>query len=159
MASAARGGSGEAGRRERARSLRDTGRVTLDRVFVYGTLKRGLANHHLVAPFVVEAIAPAALPGFTLFDSGPREPTGQGLPRGPFPGARPAPGARVVGELLVVREPRAALRVLDVLEEHPTFYRRRRRLVDVGGRRVRAWLYELVEDQGWAWTPCGERWP
>jgi hypothetical protein len=58
----------------------------------------------------------------------------------------------------LIREPRAALAVLDRLEEHPTWYRRRRSLVLEGERRVRAWWYELVRiDDGW--RPHGARWP
>jgi gamma-glutamylcyclotransferase (GGCT)/AIG2-like uncharacterized protein YtfP len=119
--------------------------VQVDRVFVYGTLKRGEQNHGLIAPYLIEA-APASLLDHTL------------LACDWCPGARPAPGERIEGEVMLIREPRAALAVLDRLEEHPTWYRRRRSLVLEGERRVRAWWYELVRiDDGW--RPHGARWP
>lgn len=116
-----------------------------DRVFVYGTLKVGERNHHLVADLVRAAHA-AVLHDHSLWDCGS------------FPGARPVADARVEGQVLVVERPREALRRLDELEEHPTFYRRRRALVQVGERRLRAWFYELVQLDA-AWRPCGVSWP
>lgn len=116
-----------------------------DRVFVYGTLKVGQANHPLVADLVVGA-RPAVLDDHTLFDSGP------------YPGARRAPDSHVEGELLVIRAPREALARLDELEAHPTLFRRRRVLVRAGDERLRAWFYELVRLDA-SWRPCGAAWP
>ena len=115
-----------------------------DRVFVYGTLKVGQRNHHLVADLVV-AVHLAVLDDHSLWDCGSH------------PAARPAPGSRVDGEVLVLREPREALRRLDELEEHPDVYRRRRARVRVGDTSARAWFYELVQLDA-SWTPCGGSW-
>lgn len=114
-------------------------------MFVYGTLKRGHQNHHLLAPYLVE-VEEATLLDHTL------------LACDWCPGAIPAPGERVHGEVVLVRDIRAALVALDALEEHPTWYRRRRSLVLAGERALRAWHYEL-ERYDATWRPCGARWP
>lgn len=80
-------------------------------VFVYGTLKRGLSNHHYLrrARFVGEATTPA---GFLLFDLGA------------YPGAwMPGPLA-LHGEVYEVDS--LTLAALDHLEEVPRMYRRER---------------------------------
>jgi gamma-glutamylaminecyclotransferase len=79
------------------------------RVFVYGTLRRGEANHQLLASaaFVREARTPAA---YTLyaFDGHP----GMGI----------GGTDHVMGELFDVDD--ATLAQLDVLEDHPRWYQR-----------------------------------
>jgi diketogulonate reductase-like aldo/keto reductase/gamma-glutamylcyclotransferase (GGCT)/AIG2-like uncharacterized protein YtfP len=113
------------------------------RIFVYGTLRRGGSNHGVVAD-LLRAIRPAVVHGFTLFD-GPS-----------FPGARPADGKRVEGELLVLAPGDVALRRLDALEG--VLYER----ISVEARgesgTATAWMYVLAEHPGEGWVPCGERW-
>ena len=69
--------------------------------FVYGTLKRGQANHHLIAA-AVRAITPATVAG-RLYDLGP------------FPALGPGDD-RVRGELLLV-EPTLLPETLAILDE------------------------------------------
>ena len=92
-------------------------------VLVYGSLKRGLANHHWLrgARFLGEA----AMAGLALFDLGP------------FPMAVPSgDGALLHGELYAV-DP-GQLAQLDVLEGTPRLYERRRHPLLAGGD---AWVY------------------
>jgi len=79
------------------------------RVFVYGTLRRGEANHHLLETrdFVGMAQSEAC---FTLVDLGA------------FPAMVPGGGTAVVGEVYEVGP--VTLAALDRLEGHPRFYQR-----------------------------------
>jgi gamma-glutamylaminecyclotransferase len=81
----------------------------LHRVFVYGSLRRGLHNHRLLsgARFDGEAITS---PGFRLYDLGS------------FPGMVAEGSERVRGEAFCVDT--ATLEALDRFESHPRFYRR-----------------------------------
>lgn len=90
-------------------------------LFVYGTLKRGHANHHQLggAAFVGEA----AMPGVDLHDLGP------------FPMAVAGEGT-AIGELY--RVDAGQLVLLDRFEGVPRLYRRERRVLD-DGRPV--WVY------------------
>jgi gamma-glutamylcyclotransferase (GGCT)/AIG2-like uncharacterized protein YtfP len=103
-------------------------------VFVYGTLRRGFANHDRFCFDVLEVV-PAWATG-RLYD----------LPYG-FPAMVPARDGRAVGELLTFPDPVAALRRLDQLEgfrpDGPRHYDRivvEARPLD-GGEPVRAWCY------------------
>lgn len=103
-------------------------------VFVYGTLRRGFANHDRFC-FDVLDVVPAWTHG-RLY----------ALPYG-FPAMVAAADGRVVGEILVFPDPAAALRRLDHLEgfrpEGPCHYDRI--VVEAcpldGGASVRAWCY------------------
>ncbi|MCP9850793.1 gamma-glutamylcyclotransferase [Cyanobium sp. Morenito 9A2] len=115
----------------------------MDRVFVYGTLKRGQGNHHWLrgAPF----LGRGRLIGARLHDLGP------------YPMAVAGDGL-IHGELFAVDE--WGLRHLDVLEDAPVLYQRQRlRLVDGS----LAWTYlgdgsqvegqPLVPFADWGSTP------
>ena len=110
---------------------------TNDLVFVYGSLKRGRANHHELqgAEFVATT---RTAPGFALR-----------LVAG-YPAL--VPGARaIVGELY--RVPRAALPALDEFEG-PAYVRQEIELV--GGRRAQAYLSRVPH----AGTPYpSDEWP
>jgi gamma-glutamylaminecyclotransferase len=109
-----------------------------DLVFVYGTLKRGCGNHYTLqradGMFVNRAVTAERYP--LVVD---------GLPylldvRGS--------GHRVHGELYRV-EDAVGWRILDHLEGHPRFYRRRVLTCEViGGDPVEAWTYFLQGDYG-----------
>lgn len=77
-------------------------------VFVYGTLKKGEGNHHLLAGRSV-LICENVIKG-ELFDLGP------------FPAMKEGDG-KVHGEVYAVGP--ETLKDLDVLEGHPTFYERK----------------------------------
>jgi gamma-glutamylcyclotransferase (GGCT)/AIG2-like uncharacterized protein YtfP len=100
-----------------------TGRT---RLFVYGSLMRGEANaHHLGA---ARYLGPACTkPIYTLLDLGP------------FPALLEGGASAVRGEIYELDA--AALRAIDVFEEHPHVYRRA--LVHLAGG-VRAQAYFLV---------------
>jgi gamma-glutamylcyclotransferase (GGCT)/AIG2-like uncharacterized protein YtfP len=92
-----------------------------DLLFVYGTLRRGFANHHQLggAAFVAEA----EIAGVDLHDLGP------------FPMGIPGEG-RIHGELYRVDADQLAH--LDRFEGVPRLYRRERRPLDAGRQ---AWIY------------------
>lgn len=81
----------------------------MTRVFVYGTLLAGEANHGLLerARFVGEARTPA---GYALHDLGA------------YPAMIAGGGDAVAGEVYEVDA--ATLAALDELEDHPAYYRR-----------------------------------
>jgi gamma-glutamylaminecyclotransferase len=112
--------------------------VIPDLVFVYGTLKRGCGNHHTIqracGEFAGQAVTVDRLP--LVVD---------GLP---YLLDRVGQGHRVHGELY--RVPDAdGWRLLDRLEGHPRFYRRRVIACEVnGGDQVDAWTYFLQGDLG-----------
>lgn len=108
----------------------------IHRVFVYGSLKRGGSNHHLLAGASFEG--EAAVEGLEMWDTG----------RG-FPACAPGDGT-VEGEVYRVDE--ATLAAVDRLEGVPDFYERR--------ERDGMWVYVWSDDPepGWEPVPGGE-WP
>ncbi len=97
-------------------------------VFVYGTLLRGLANHHWLrgASFVRED---ATVAPFTLVDLGE------------YPAVLDRPGGPVIGEVWCVDD--RGLEHLDELEDYPTLYTRRREPTAGAGQGETAWIYIL----------------
>jgi gamma-glutamylcyclotransferase (GGCT)/AIG2-like uncharacterized protein YtfP len=80
------------------------------RVFVYGTLLRGLRNHHLLAGATFAGPARTER-RYTLYDMGG------------YPALVEGGATSVTGEIWEVDE--ATLAALDRLEQHPTWYERR----------------------------------
>lgn len=109
----------------------------MERVFVYGTLKRGHGNHALVAPYLVRVL-PGRVEGYDLY----------GLPPGPerpYPYPAMVPGrGRVYGEVLFLQE--EALPLLDELEEEGREYRRVRVWVETEEGPLEAWAYLYLDD-------------
>ena len=105
-------------------------------IFVYGSLKRGFRNHHLLesSRFIG--------PGTTRRDF-------DLLDLGYFPAAI-RPGAFAIrGELFAVD--RRTLNTLDLLESNGTFYRREQHPVIVQATGlVTAWIYLLIDSAGLA---------
>lgn len=101
------------------------------RVFVYGTLRVGESNHHLIAgqSRVRDRVRTAAafhLVGYDIFgerSEGPDPSVPGHLHHFRFPAMLEGGDTSVVGEVYEV-DP-ATLAVLDRLEEHPDFYQRR----------------------------------
>jgi gamma-glutamylaminecyclotransferase len=91
-------------------------------VFVYGTLKRGQPNHHLLAGSAF--CGAAQLAGLALYDLGP------------FPMAIDCEGATLHGELFAVNDRQLA--VLDRFEGAPRLYQRHSHQLN-DGRAV--WVY------------------
>lgn len=108
------------------------------KVFVYGTLRSGQGNHHLLAD-AASIIRPAIATGLQL-----KVPS-----HGGFPYAVPHPEARTVGEIVTIPATQAeqALERLDRLEgydadrPHQSHYLRVARTVQVAGTTEQAWVY------------------
>jgi gamma-glutamylaminecyclotransferase len=103
-------------------------------VFVYGSLKRGFRNHHLLE--ASRFIGPGTTRrDFDLLDLGY------------FPAAI-RPGAFAIrGELFAID--RRTLSTLDLLESNGTFYQREQHAVMVeGGGMISAWIYLLIDGAG-----------
>jgi len=114
-----------------------------DHLFAYGTLKRGLRNHHVIAHFAAEII-PAAVMG-RLLDFQGRYPFLLLMP----PGADPSAWHRVEGELVTLRDPAGALARLDELEGLATgLY-----------ERVRVGLLEPDDAEAWTYIAPGNSAP
>uniref|UniRef100_A0A7C2FUI4 Gamma-glutamylcyclotransferase family protein n=3 Tax=Thermus islandicus TaxID=540988 RepID=A0A7C2FUI4_9DEIN len=109
----------------------------MERVFVYGTLKRGQRNHSLVAPYL-QRVLPGSVAGFRLYHLG----AGGHRPYA-YPAMVPGEG-RVYGEVLFLRP--QALPLLDALEEEGVEYRRVRVRVETPEGRLSAWTYLYLGD-------------
>ncbi len=117
--------------------------MTTPYLFVYGSLKRGLPAHHLLAGqrFVATARTP---PLYRLYDSGPY----------PCLVADPERGVAIHGEIWEVDE--AALSRLDRYEGVPDlFVRQAIRLADFTSP---VWVYLYRGDVS-TFTDSGNRWP
>lgn len=99
------------------------------RVFVYGTLLAGEANHGLLASSLLISAARTRAT-YSLYDFGP------------YPALVPSGTSEVVGELYQVEA--VTLAALDRLEEHPEVYQRRRIALASGQR---AWTYVMEPHQ------------
>lgn len=106
--------------------------MTLDRLFVYGTLRPNRPAFELVAPVVVRH-QPAVLMGYALVGEGHR-----------YPWCIESPDGEVAGELLWLRDVEATLTMLDryegVDEPDPEYVRA---VADVmtARRLLIAWVY------------------
>lgn len=119
-----------------------------EEVFVYGTLRRGGANHGLLAPFVRREEA-GTVPGVLLDLGG-------------YPGWVEGEGA-VRGEVFRLEPPALALVLLDDLEEYfgagdpRNLYERVRVTARTADGPVEAWAYRYVGPrEGAAPVPGGE---
>lgn len=116
--------------------------VTADdrvRVFVYGTLRAGERNHHILADqrYLGEYRTPAR---YTLYDTGP------------FPAAVAGGRTALTGEVYAVD--RRCFRLLDRLEDYPTHYTRRRIATPLGG----AWIYLWIKPVDARWRRLDGDW-
>ena len=113
---------------------------TRTRVFVYGTLRRGEPNHHL-------------LDARMLLRAGRTEPRFTLVSLGAFPAMIDGGETAVVGEVYDVDA--VTLAALDRLEGHPRFYRRQPiRLAD--GDEVLAYLLSPEQVRGQPRIPSGD---
>jgi gamma-glutamylcyclotransferase (GGCT)/AIG2-like uncharacterized protein YtfP len=108
------------------------------RVFVYGTLKRGLRNYPAMQGAGVSEVQTAYLRGVALYHVPNFE--------RPYPYPCLIPGrGMVLGELHTLGaselEPQDALMVLDHLELEGLEYRRVKTWAHCRGQRIRAWVY------------------
>lgn len=105
-----------------------------DLCFVYGTLRRGFGNHWVMrragGQFVGEATSQTPFP--LVID---------GLP---YLLDHPGEGLRVEGELY--RIPDRGWKILDRLEGHPDFYRRRVERFVINESIIEAWAYFLARE-------------
>lgn len=106
----------------------------IGKIFVYGTLMRGMHNHQLLAPFVA-SVQVATVQGRLLH-----------LEQEGYPVLLEGSG-RVQGELVELTDETAALHILDLLEEFygpdqpENVYERRLTAVSVSEEVVSAWVY------------------
>ncbi len=106
-------------------------------VFVYGTLMRGEANHHILVEVGAQSLGDA-------LTVAPR----QLVDLGPYPAllaadaARDPHASRVAGELYEVDE--AAFVVLDRFEDCPDVYVRERIMLEHAGVQSTSWTYVLT---------------
>lgn len=105
-------------------------------LFAYGTLKRGLENHHVMTQAGGEFLGEAqTVVEYPL--------VADGLP---YLLDRRGTGMIVRGEVFRVVEA-DGWELLDRLEDHPELYRRRIEPVVIeGGGRVQAWIYFFVQE-------------
>lgn len=110
----------------------------IHRVFVYGTLLRGLANHHWLegGRFVAPAVTAEPL---LLVDLGD------------YPALLEQPGTPVVGEVWEVDD--RGLERLDRLEDYPALYDRRPVRLQSGESALVYVLRGVPEDHGAVATP------
>jgi pyruvate carboxylase len=110
-----------------------------EKLFVYGTLRRGFPLHRELAKLDARYIGRGRIGG-DLFNLGE------------YPGVLPAASSRkgVEGELYELRKPEEQIPILDQLEEFDAkrpskslFVRRRATVRMNDGSRVRAWVYFL----------------
>src|SRR5512134_770258 len=104
------------------------------RVFVYGTLMRGFANHSYLqnAAFLGTALT---VDRYALYAD-----------IIPFV-IRQEPVSRIIGEVYEIDE--FTLGELDRLERHPFWYRRDQVMVELsGGERLQSWLYFYPRPSG-----------
>lgn len=115
-----------------------------DKLFVYGTLRRGYSLHEHLAEGSSRFVGRGRIKG-RLYDLGE------------YPGAIPvdAPGEEIAGELYQLGDPERQLPKLDELEEFDPAKPEQslfvRRLADVdldNGQRVKAWVYFLPRRPG-----------
>lgn len=105
-----------------------------EKLFVYGTLKRGYGNHHYLSEseFLGKAITKKR---YALYSDGI-----------PFLVKEP-PVSRIKGELYEVDS--ETLENVDLLEGHPSVYRREKIVVILeDGREVEAWAYFYPHPRG-----------
>jgi gamma-glutamylaminecyclotransferase len=112
-------------------------------LFVYGTLKRGLRNHVLLAGQQFEGVA-RTLPHYRLVDRGPYPCMVEDQQR----------GVAVQGEIW--RVDGDTLARLDELEDVPRLFARRQ--VDVAGMSAPVFAY-LYQGDVAGMKDCGDRWP
>ena len=101
-------------------------------VFVYGTLRRGESNEHLLAGAAPRGLAQTE-PRYTLASLGP------------FPALLRGGATSVTGEIYAVDA--ETLARLDRLEGHPRFYRRST-IALAGGRGVAGYLMARAQVRG-----------
>ncbi len=106
-------------------------------VAVYGTLRRGQSNHHLMQGCAM--LGQETLAGFCMYDLGP------------YPAAIPAAG-QIVCELYQVNT--AQLHQLDQLEDVPREYRREQVATGLGS----AFIYLYQDSEGLQQHPQLEDW-
>ena len=109
-------------------------------VFVYGSLRRGMAHHHLItgAPFLGYG---STADTFTLYDSGD------------WPAAVPTGVTAIYGELYELSP--QELVAIDAYERHPDFFCRKRVML-ADGRITSIWIYILEIPGHWKRIGTGD---
>ena len=106
----------------------------MEKLFVYGTLKRGFGNHHYLKTerYIGRAVTKEK---YALYEAG--------IPCV----VKNRPVCRIKGEVYEVTK--ETLRNIDLLEGHPFCYRREKIPVILeNGTRIEAWIYFYPHPQG-----------
>lgn len=107
------------------------GEGTINRIFVYGTLKPGGRFNYLTAGLGLKSVSPAYIDGFDLYGLKPQN----------YPGIVPGRG-RVYGDVLEFESIIKGLEVLDELEgvaKKPPLYHRQKTIIFP--QQKEAWVY------------------
>jgi gamma-glutamylcyclotransferase (GGCT)/AIG2-like uncharacterized protein YtfP len=132
---------------------------SIDHIFVYGTLMKGFARHHLLEAWAHPMTRREARAPGILFDS-----------RKGYPCLVPAKreGQIVRGELYRLRDNRQAFEMLDIVEDFRGYgdarseFRRAIVRVEAGGQSIPAWAYlynrqaaklDIIESGDWKNRP------
>lgn len=102
-----------------------------NKVFVYGSLKKGYGNHGVLSHSHA-----------TLLQEDATSPIYDMIGMGGFPGVLPDGATSILGEVYEVD----CLEALDGLEGHPTFYKREVVTLSSG---IEAWIYILQRELGY----------
>lgn len=115
----------------------------INHLFVYGTFMRGESRNHILQSTNVLDFAELATVAGELYD------TGKGYPA-LAPVSAPASGPKVSGELFLLKNPRSAFEILDIVEDfrgygsQKSVYRRAViRTNTQSGNSIPAWVYML----------------
>jgi len=115
----------------------------INQLFVYGTFMRGESRNHILKSTDVIEFSELAMVTGELYD------TGKGYPA-MAPAARPGDGPTVSGEMFLLKNPRSAFEILDIVEDfrgygsQKSVYRRAViRTRTQSGRSIPAWVYML----------------
>ena len=98
----------------------------MELVFVYGTLRKGHGNHKLIEGGRYMGTG-LTVNKYAMYSRGI-----------PFV-SEDEPISRIKGEIYEVSKP--ILKLLDMLEGHPGWYERKKTIVKVGQKKIKAWLY------------------
>ena len=99
-------------------------------LFVYGSLKKGFDNHHLLSKHTRRIGKAITVSKFGMFEDS----------FGNYPYLIPVPQMRIHGELYEIRR-KELLEKLDRFEGHPDYYVRKKILVKTHRGTVRAFVY------------------
>ncbi len=122
--------------------------MSLTRIFVYGTLKRGMRNHHYLDGATYEGVAMTAKPDFVMVEFNSKSSPGQHSPGIYKADKLQRPGGFILGEVYAVSA--QTLAAVDQLERVGISYMREKIRLD-SGLNVDTYL-KVVDTRDYATT-------